>query len=225
MLYLPPPLPYRPDALEPYLSSETVEYHYAAHHKGYLRKLAELVDGTRFAGMPLEDIIARAPAGPIAGCATQAWNHAFYWRSMSPEGGGAPPAPLAAAIEQWFGSVDCFRQAFEKAGLGLFGSGWVWLVRESDGRLAISALSSPAASPLGKGRRPLLVCDLWEHAYYLDHRNQRMRYLHAFWDVVNWDFVAANLALPLPAYADRAPHPRPAAGRRRPVQPVLHMPA
>jgi superoxide dismutase, Fe-Mn family len=221
MLHTLPALPYKPDALEPYLSAETVEYHYTWHHKAHVRMLNEQVAGTRYAAMSLEEIIVRAPPGVLANNAVQAWNHDFYWRSMSPEGGGAPAAALADAIDQWFGSLDCFRQAFEKACLGLCGSGWVWLVQGRDGRLAISALRNSGTNPLSSGQRPLLACDLWEHAYYLDHRNQRTRYLRAFWDVVNWQFAAANLAQPLAAAA--VPW-QPAARLRRPQRALLRRP-
>jgi Fe-Mn family superoxide dismutase len=189
-----PALPYRTDALEPYLSAETLEYHYGVHHRGYVRKLNEILAGSRYAEMPLEEIVARAPEGPISNNATQAWNHAFYWQSMSPDGGCAPDHALGRAINQWFGSLECFKQSFEKACLDLFGSGWAWLVLEPDGRLAISVLKEAGNNPISNGQQPLLACDLWEHAYYLDHRSQRTRYLHAFWNVVNWEFVSVNLA-------------------------------
>jgi superoxide dismutase, Fe-Mn family len=186
-----PPLPYKTDALEPYLSAETLEYHYSKHHKGYVHKLNELVEGTRYAGMTLEELIIHAPKGPLYNNAAQAWNHEFYWHSLSPNGGDTPDPVVHRAIQQSFGSLDNFRQAFEKACLELFGSGWVWLVENADGSLGIRSLGN-AGNPLREGQQPLLACDLWEHAYYIDYRNQRAKYLHAFWDLVNWEFVARN---------------------------------
>lgn len=204
MKHVLPPLPYRINALEPYVSGETLEYHYAVHHDSYVLKLNEIVSATRYAEMPLEALIDRAPPGAICNNAVQCWNHAFYWHCLSPDGGGAPTGALGSAIDLWFGSLDHFRQAFEKACLGLIGSGWVWLVLQADGRLAVSALKAAGKNPLSYGQQPLLVCDLWEHAYYLDHRNQRTRYLNAFWSLVNWNFVAANFAQPVHIKQTRA---------------------
>jgi Fe-Mn family superoxide dismutase len=218
-----PPLPYKTDALEPYLSAETLEYHYGVHHRAYICKLNELVTDDRYTEMSLEEIIAHAPPGPVLNNAAQAWNHAFYWQCMSANGGGMPNETLNRVINQWFGSLDCFRQTFEKACLSLFGSGWVWLVRERDGSLAIRALRN-AGNPISNGHQPLLACDLWEHAYYLDHRTQKTRYLHAFWDLINWDFVAANLAHPIHLRQAAAyQHPEPAIAYRRPILPVWQM--
>lgn len=204
MKYQQPALPYAYGALEPYLSPETIEYHYGAHHKGYYYKLNELVSGTPYDGLSLEEIVATAPTGDLYNNAAQAWNHDFYWQCLSPNGGGAPDHALGRSIERCFGSVEDFKQAFEKIALELFGSGWVWLVRNPNGSLAIT-VSGGAGNPMVDGLTPILVCDLWEHAYYIDYRNHRSRYLHAFWDLVNWDFAAANFARdhqPQPAKTD-----------------------
>ncbi len=189
-----PPLPYDRSALEPHISAETVDYHYGKHQRAYVERLNELVAGTELAEAPLEDIVRKAQ-GAVFNNAAQAWNHAFYWRCLKPAaagGGGAPAGELAAAIERAFGDFDAFRQRFDALALKTFGSGWTWLVRRADGGLALASTSN-AATPLTGSDAPLLACDVWEHAYYIDYRNARAKYLEAFWHLVDWDFVASNL--------------------------------
>ncbi|MEE9412142.1 MAG: Fe-Mn family superoxide dismutase [Methylococcales bacterium] len=186
-----PALPYAQDALQPTISAETLEYHYGKHHQAYVTNLNNLIEGTEFADLSLEDIVAKA-AGGIFNNAAQVWNHTFYWNSLSPQGGGNPSGVLADQINSAFGSVDAFKEQFSKAGATQFGSGWVWLVKKSDGSLAIYSTAN-AECPLTQGDTPLLTCDVWEHAYYIDYRNARPKYLEAFWNLVNWDFAASNL--------------------------------
>ena len=188
-----PGLPYAYDALVPNISAETVETHYEKHHKAYVEKANELAQGTRFEGMPLEEVI-RASSGPLFNNAAQVWNHTFYWNSMSPAGGGEPPAEVRRMLERSFGSVDEFKHEFADAATSLFGSGYAWLVRKADGALAIEK-KSDAENPLASGALPLLTIDVWEHAYYLDHKNERAKYVEAFFEILNWPFVAHNLAL------------------------------
>ena len=187
-----PPLPYAKDALAPQISAETLEFHYGKHHQTYVDNLNKLSAGTEFANMPLEQIILKAQ-GPIFNNAAQVWNHSFYWQSLKPKGGGDPSGALAAAITKSFKSVADFRQQFAQAAVGVFGSGWAWLVKNKDGSLAIVQTSN-AANPMTAGQTPLLTCDVWEHAYYIDYRNARAKYVESFWNLVNWDFAAANLA-------------------------------
>jgi superoxide dismutase, Fe-Mn family len=182
-----PPLPYPLDALEPEISRETLEYHYGKHHAKYVDKLNNLIEGSEFADMPLEDIV-RTATWNVFNNAAQAWNHDFYWHCLSPDGGGAPDTEVAQAIERDFSSFDAFREQFTRAATGRFGSGWAWLVRQSSGRLEILSTAN-AGTPLREGATPLLTCDVWEHAYYIDYRNSRADYLQAFWKRVNWDFV------------------------------------
>jgi Fe-Mn family superoxide dismutase len=186
-----PTLPYAPDALAPHLSRETLEFHHGRHHKAYVDKLNQLIPGSGFEKASLEDLI-RKTTGDIFNQAAQAWNHAFYWQSLSPKGGGAPKGGLAEAIARSFGSFDAFQKQFSEKAAGLFGSGWAWLVRKPDGGLAVLQTSN-ADNPLRSGDRPLLTCDVWEHAYYIDYRNARVRYIEAWWKLVNWEFAAANL--------------------------------
>jgi Fe-Mn family superoxide dismutase len=191
-----PPLPYDVDALAPYISSRTMSFHYGKHHKAYVDNLNKLVAGTPMAQQTLEDII-RESAGhadrvAVFNNAAQAWNHSCFWNSMRPGGGGKPSARLAAMIEKSFGSFDSFREAFIKAGVGQFGSGWVWLVQDGDS-LKIVATSN-ADTPLAHGQTPLLTCDLWEHAYYLDYQNRRNDFITAFLDhLANWSFAESQL--------------------------------
>ena len=187
-----PPLPYPIDALEPHYSKETLEYHHGKHHKAYVDKLNELQKGTEFETMTLEDIIKKA-SGPIYNNAAQIWNHTFFWNSMKPNGGGEPSGALADAIHKKWGSFSAFRDAFIKAAVGNFGSGWTWLVKKADGTLAIVNTSN-AGCPLTDDVTPLLTVDVWEHAYYIDYRNMRPKYLEAFWALANWDFAAKNFA-------------------------------
>lgn len=183
-----PSLPYPLDALQPHISRETLEYHYGKHHQQYVDTLNSLISGTEFENMSLIDIIRKA-RGPIFNNAAQAWNHTFYWNCLSPKGGGKPVGKLATAVDARFGSVEQFKKEFSKAAVGTFGSGWTWLVQNPDGAIAIESMSN-AGTPLTTDRRPLLTCDVWEHAYYIDYRNRRPDYVAAFWNVVNWKFAA-----------------------------------
>lgn len=185
-----PTLPYALDALAPHLSKETLEFHYGKHHKAYLDKLNQLIPGSGFEKASLDDLVRKA-TGDIFNQAAQAWNHTFYWQSLSPKGGGAPKGRLAEAITKSFGSFEAFHKQFSEKAAGLFGSGWAWLVRKPDGGLAVLQTSN-AENPLRSGDRPLLTCDVWEHAYYIDYRNARARYIEAWWKLVNWEFAAAN---------------------------------
>ena len=187
-----PPLPYNQSALAPYVSAETMSYHYGRHHAGYVANLNRLTAGTQWEGAELEKVVLGAD-GAIFNNAAQIWNHTFYWQSMSPDGGGAPSGPVRAAIEEAFGSTDEFRRQFADAAVGLFGSGWTWLVADESG-LAIMQTAN-ADLPLLHDRRALLVVDVWEHAYYLDYQNARAAYVEAFLDhLINWEFAAENLA-------------------------------
>jgi Fe-Mn family superoxide dismutase len=186
-----PELPYDKNALEPYISAETLEYHHGKHHATYVANLNKLIPGTEFENMTLEEIILKATGG-IFNNAAQVWNHSFYWNCLSPACGGEPSGDLAAGINQAFGSFAEFKEKFSSAAAGNFGSGWTWLVRNSDGSLEIVNTGN-AGTPLTDGKKPLLTCDVWEHAYYIDYRNARPKYVEAFWNLVNWDFVAQNL--------------------------------
>ncbi len=187
-----PELPYAKDALAPHISAETLEYHYGKHHKTYVDTLNKLVPETEYEDKSLEDIIKQAPAGKLFNQAAQVWNHTFYWNSMSPKGGKDPEGDLANAIKSAFGSVDDMRTKFTEMAVGNFGSGWTWLVAKSDGSLDI-VNTDDAKNPMQEGLKPILTCDVWEHAYYIDYRNARPKYLEAFWEIVNWDFAARNL--------------------------------
>jgi superoxide dismutase, Fe-Mn family len=187
-----PKLPYAKNALAPYLSEETLEYHYGKHHAAYVKKLNELIANTKFVNMPLEEIIKTADRGPIFNNAAQHWNHSFYWNCLAPKGAGEPGGALATAIERDFKSFKEFTKEFSEAAIEEFGSGWAWLVQRRDGSLAIEKASN-ADNPLVRNERPLLACDVWEHAYYIDYRNARPKYVEAFWHVVNWNFVASNM--------------------------------
>jgi Fe-Mn family superoxide dismutase len=187
-----PNLPYAKTALAPHISEETLEFHYGKHHQTYVTNLNNLVSGTEFEGLSLEDIISKSSGG-IFNNAAQIWNHTFYWNSLSPNGGGQPSGNLASAIEASFGSFEAFKAEFTKCAVTTFGSGWAWLVKDKEGNLSLVS-SSNAACPLTKGLTPLLTCDVWEHAYYIDYRNARPKYLEAFWSLVNWDFAATNFA-------------------------------
>ncbi len=187
-----PPLPYAPDALEPTISKETIEYHYGKHHQTYVTNLNNLVANGEFKDASLEEIIQRASGG-IFNNAAQIWNHTFYWNGLSPNGGGAPTGALAEAIDKAFGSFDEFKQKFAASAAANFGSGWTWLVKNGDGGLEIVNTSN-AANPMTDGKTPLLTVDVWEHAYYIDYRNARPKYLEEIWNIVNWEFVAGNFA-------------------------------
>ena len=184
------PLPYDKSALEPYVSTETIEYHYGKHHQTYVNKLNGLIEGTEHASSDLESII-KTSDGAIFNNAAQVWNHTFYWNSLSPNGGGDPSGEIMLAINESFGNYAKFKEAFEAAAVSLFGSGWVWLVKDANGKLAIEQTTN-AQTPLTGDSTPLLVCDVWEHAYYIDYRNLRPQYLQAFWSLVNWEFAASN---------------------------------
>ncbi len=186
-----PALPYALDALAPHISKETLEFHYGKHHQAYVTNLNNLIKGTEFENLGLEDIV-RKSSGGVFNNAAQIWNHTFYWNSLAPKGGGKPTGALAAAIDKKWGSFDAFKEAFTKSAIGNFGSSWTWLVRKADGSLDIVNTSN-AATPLTGADKPLLTCDLWEHAYYIDYRNRRPDYLGAFWNLVNWEFAARNL--------------------------------
>ena len=191
-----PRLPYELDALAPHLSRETLEFHYGKHHKTYVDKTNKLLEDSELKDAPLDEIVMRASGG-LFNNAAQVWNHNFFWNCLA----AAPSKPdkaVQAALAKAFGSFDAFMDQFSEHAVSLFGSGWTWLARDSDGSLEIVNTSN-AACPLTEQRQPLLVCDVWEHAYYIDHRNDRLRYLQNYWQLVNWDFVADNLgAAPAP---------------------------
>ncbi|HEY1043472.1 MAG TPA: Fe-Mn family superoxide dismutase [Telluria sp.] len=179
-----PPLPYSMDALAPAISKETLEYHYGKHHQAYVTNLNNLIKGTEFENMSLEEIIMKSSGG-IFNNAAQVWNHTFYWNCMAPNAGGAPSGALADAINAKWGSFDNFKAEFSKSAVGNFGSGWTWLVKKGDGSVDIVNTSN-AGTPMTNGDVALLTCDVWEHAYYIDYRNLRAKYVETFWTLVNW---------------------------------------
>ncbi|MBW8066654.1 Fe-Mn family superoxide dismutase [Ferrovum sp.] len=185
-------LPFAMDALSPHISRETLEYHHGKHHRTYVNKLNELIKGTEFEGLSLSDLVKKT-TGPTFNNAAQVWNHNFYWYGLKPQGSDKPAGELAAAIDRNFGSFDQFATQFKTAAATKFGAGWTWLVKTEDGKLAIRN-SNDAENPLQWNQIPLLTCDVWEHAYYIDYRNERPRYIEAFWGLIDWDFVARNLA-------------------------------
>lgn len=187
-----PDLPYAKTALEPHISSETLEYHHGKHHATYVTKLNGLIPGTEFEGKSLEDII-KSSSGGVFNNAAQIWNHTFYWNSLSPNGGGEPTGALADAITAKWGSFEEFQKAFNEKAVNNFGSSWTWLVKNSDGSLDIVNTSN-AGTPITEGQTPVITVDLWEHAYYIDYRNARPKYLEAFWALANWEFAAENFA-------------------------------
>jgi len=187
-----PALPYAKDALVPHISEETLEFHYGKHHQTYVTNLNNLIAGTSFESASLESIVERSEGGMFNNAA-QIWNHTFYWNSLSPNGGGEPTGALADAIVAKFGSFDAFKAEFTKCAVTTFGSGWAWLVKNADGSIELVSTSN-AGCPLTNGQTPLLTCDVWEHAYYIDYRNARPKYLEAFWALVNWEFASANFA-------------------------------
>lgn len=186
-----PKLPYPMNALQPYISQETLEYHYGKHHQAYVNKLNSLIPNTEFEGKSLEDIIKKS-SGAIFNNAAQVWNHTFYWNCMSPKGGNEPQGKLADAIKKHFGSFESFKDKFTQTSINQFGSGWGWLVKTPTGELEIYSTGN-AGTPMTEGKKALLTCDVWEHAYYIDTRNDRPKYVSNFWQLVNWDFVADNL--------------------------------
>lgn len=205
MTFKLPELPYEQTALAPYLSKETFEYHYGKHHKAYVDKLNQLIEGTDFAKSSLEEIVMKAgDKKPIFNNSAQAWNHTFYWLGLTPKKGPIPSGSLKDRLNQDFGSIENFKKAFVDAGVGQFGSGWVWLVQNqaASGKLEIVATSN-AANPMTEGKIPLVTCDVWEHAYYIDYRNLRQKFLEGFFDYVNWDFVQKNLESKQPANLSR----------------------
>jgi Fe-Mn family superoxide dismutase len=187
-----PPLPYATDALQPHISKETLEIHHGKHHNAYVVNLNNLIKGTEFEALGLEDIV-RKSSGGVFNNAAQIWNHTFYWSSLKPNGGGEPTGALAEAITKKWGSFAAFKEAFTKSAIGNFGSSWTWLVKKADGSLDIVNTSN-AATPITGTDKPLLTCDLWEHAYYIDYRNRRPDYLAGWWSLVNWEFAAKNFA-------------------------------
>ena len=185
-----PRLPYAKNALAPHISQETLEFHYGKHHQTYVDNLNDLLPGTEFESLSLEDIIKKS-SGDLFNNAAQAWNHSFYWNSLSPNGGGEATGVLAAAINAKFGTFSTFKEKFTDCAITTFGSGWAWLVKNADGTLSLVS-TSDADCPLTTDQIPLLTCDVWEHAYYIDYRNERPKYLEAFWALANWEFAAEN---------------------------------
>jgi Fe-Mn family superoxide dismutase len=187
-----PPLPYEQNALEPHISAETLEYHYGKHHKTYVDKLNGLVGGTDMESKSLEEVV-KASEGGVFNNAAQIWNHTFYWHCLSPNGGGAPSGKLGEAIDAAFGSFDKFKEEFTNSAVNNFGSGWTWLVQKGDGSVAIVNTSNAGTPLTDDSVTPLLTVDVWEHAYYIDYRNARPKYMEAFWNLVNWEFAASNM--------------------------------
>jgi Fe-Mn family superoxide dismutase len=188
-----PPLPYAKDALQPHISQETLEYHYGKHHNAYVVKLNSLLEGKPEANKSLEEVI-KTSSGGVFNNAAQIWNHTFYWHCLSPNGGGEPKGAVAEAINKRFGSFADFKAKFTDSAINNFGSSWTWLVKKADGSLAIVNTSNAGTPITEVGLTPILTVDLWEHAYYIDYRNLRPKYMEAFWALVNWDFVNNNLA-------------------------------
>lgn len=188
-----PSLPYAKNALEPHISAETLEYHHGKHHNTYVVNLNNLVPGTAFEGKSLEEIV-KTSSGGIFNNAAQVWNHTFYWHCLAPNAGGEPSGALADAINSTWGSFAAFKAEFTKSAIGNFGSSWTWLVKKADGSLAIVNTSNAATPLTDSSVTPLLTVDLWEHAYYIDYRNLRAKYMDAFWSLVNWQFAAQNFA-------------------------------
>lgn len=193
MAFKLPELPYSRDALQPHISENTLNFHYGKHHQGYVNKLNAAVEADpSLAGKSLEDLI-KTQKGGVFNNAAQVWNHTFYWNSMSPNGGGEPSGALADAIAKNFGDFETFKKEFSAAAGGQFGSGWAWLTKDAGGKLHVESTSN-AGNPMTEGRTPILTCDVWEHAYYLDYQNARGSYVEAFWKMVNWDFASQNFA-------------------------------
>ena len=193
MSFTLPELPYAKDALAPHISAETIEFHYGKHHQTYVDKLNGLVEGTEMASQSLEDIV-KSSEGGVFNNAAQVWNHTFYWNCLSPNGGGVATGPVADAINAAFGSFDAFKEQFTNSAINNFGSGWTWLVKKADGSVAIVKTSNAATPLTDASVTPILTVDVWEHAYYVDYRNARPKYMDAFWALVNWDFVNQNFA-------------------------------
>ena len=187
-----PELPYAKKALEPHISAETLEYHHGKHHATYVSNLNNLIRGTEFEEMSLEDIIMKSSGG-LFNNAAQTWNHSFYWKSLKPGGGGEPTGALAEAIKSAFETFENFKKTFTQKAVTLFGSGWAWLIKNKDGSVGIEVTSN-AGTPITSGQKALFTCDVWEHAYYIDYRNARPKYVEAFWNLVNWDFALKNFS-------------------------------
>ncbi len=187
-----PALPYELNALEPHISQETLEYHHGKHHQAYVNNLNKLLPGSEFEGQDLESII-KAASGGLFNNAAQIWNHSFYWNCLTPQAAAAPTGALADAIDATFDSFDNFKEKFSQTAITTFGSGWAWLVKNSDGSLDITSTAN-AGTPMTSNQQALLTCDVWEHAYYIDYRNARPKYVETFWNLVNWDFVAEQFA-------------------------------
>lgn len=193
-----PALPWAKDALAPHISAETIDYHHGKHHNSYVSNLNTLLAGTDLESKSLEDLIQKSdilPADKKVGIfnnAAQIYNHSFYWNCLSPNAGGTPTGKIAEALNDTFGSFENFKTQFSTAAVKLFGSGWAWLVKDDAGTLSIVQAPN-AGCPLADGKTPVLTCDVWEHAYYVDYRNARPKYVEAFWNLVNWEFVAGNL--------------------------------
>ncbi len=192
MAFSLPELPYELNALEPHISKETLEFHYGKHHNTYVTNLNNLTAGTEHENATLEDIIQNSEGG-LFNNAAQVWNHTFYWHCLSPNGGGEPTGALLEAINSTFGSFAEFKEKFSQTAITTFGSGWAWLVKNSQGQLELISTAN-ADTPMTKGHTALLTCDVWEHAYYIDYRNARPKYVEAFWQLVNWDFVNQNFS-------------------------------
>ena len=189
-----PPLPFALDALAPHMSQETLEYHYGKHHQAYVTNLNNLIKSTEYESLDLEAIVKKAPAGGVYNNAAQVWNHTFFWNCLKPNGGGAPAGALADAINKKWGSLDDFKKAFQTSAVGNFGSGWTWLVKKADGSVDIVNMGA-AGTPLTTGDTPLLTVDVWEHAYYIDYRNLRPKFVETFLNsLVNWEFAEKNFA-------------------------------
>lgn len=190
MKFTQPKLPYPQDSLLPVISPLTIEYHYGKHEKTYIDTLNTLIEGTEYYGLPLEEIITKS-SGKLFNNASQAWNHIFYFFQFSPEGKHEPSGPLRDKIEEQFGSLDEFKKKFEEAGATLFGSGWVWLSSDKEGKLFITQ-GPNASNPMTEGLQPVITFDVWEHAYYLDYQNRRADYLHKLWDIVDWNVIESR---------------------------------
>ena len=187
-----PPLPYAKNALAPHMSEETLEYHYGKHHQTYVTNLNNLIKGTEFENLSLEEIVKKSSGGMFNNSA-QVWNHTFFWNCLTPQGGGAPTGAVADAINAKWGSFDKFKEEFAKSAVGKFGSGWAWLVKKADGSLDMVSTTN-AGTPLTTDAKALLTIDVWEHAYYIDYRNARPKFVEAYWNIVNWEFASKNFA-------------------------------
>jgi len=194
MSFVLPELPWAKNALAPHISEETINFHYGKHHQGYVTKLNTLVKGTPQADKTLEDLIKTAEPGPVFNCAAQTWNHTFYWHSMAPNAGGEPTGPIKDAIHNSFGDFATFKKQFSDAAAGHFGSGWAWLVLDRTDKKLHIVQTHDAGCPIRDGKIPILTCDVWEHAYYIDYRNDRAKYIDSWWATINWNFANQNLA-------------------------------